>query len=269
VFGAGGRHGPIGRQVGLRLDVDSHHWGAGCIVEGLESWPAGVQAFGTEGRRNFMVFPQGGGRARLYLNVGREDARRYSGPYGTRAFLGDFALECLPPELAQLCVDASPLGKAGAGPILRTRMERPFTAGVVLIGDEAGCNDSVLGTGLSCALDDAANVTRLLMDNTVWGASLFEEYALRRNERQKKLHFAAEFYFRLFCEFGPEPRARRARVFERIAANPNFGALQAVPLAGPYRTPSFAFSELLLDRLFGERPTSGSGQAKRRFVLTG
>jgi 2-polyprenyl-6-methoxyphenol hydroxylase-like FAD-dependent oxidoreductase len=40
VVGAGGRAGPVGRQIGVSFEKRSHHWGGGLAVEGLDEWPA-------------------------------------------------------------------------------------------------------------------------------------------------------------------------------------------------------------------------------------
>ncbi|MFD2349947.1 hypothetical protein ACFSTC_12165 [Nonomuraea ferruginea] len=65
-----------------------HHWGGGMMVEGMDGWPPDVQAMGTEGDVMFMVFPQGYGRARLYLNFPTVNKHRYRG--GPAAWTGSW-----------------------------------------------------------------------------------------------------------------------------------------------------------------------------------
>jgi 2-polyprenyl-6-methoxyphenol hydroxylase-like FAD-dependent oxidoreductase len=80
VIGATGRGCTIGRQIGISMATSVHHWGGGVRVSGLDDWPMDVQAMGTEGDKMFMVFPQGDGNARLYINFPRTatGARRVS-----------------------------------------------------------------------------------------------------------------------------------------------------------------------------------------------
>ena len=250
VIGAAGRHGFIGKQVGLPLSRSAHHWGGGLAVEGLHEWPAGVQAMGTEDDRMFFVIPQQHGRARLYLNYPTENAKRYSGPAGTERFLADFDLRCLP--LRDLVLDSKPIGRCMTSPSYWTWMEVPYTEGVVLIGDEAGTNDSVLGTGLASALRDVRVVGELLLENENWTPDTFESYRVERVDRMRRLHFAARLLATLSAEFGDEARERRKRAWERMQANPDYMVTLVVAMAGPEQVPDFAYSDFLVERLLSE-----------------
>ena len=67
-----------------------------------------------EGHFHFLVFPQGGGRARLYLGFGRDQANRFVGRNGPRAFVNAFRFECLPE--ADALADAIPVSPCGTYP---------------------------------------------------------------------------------------------------------------------------------------------------------
>ena len=69
---------------------------SGVLVDGADGFPADLQAIGTEGDVHFLVFPQGGGRVRLYLGFGLDQPRRFTGPDGPRAFVDAFRFECMP-----------------------------------------------------------------------------------------------------------------------------------------------------------------------------
>jgi menaquinone-9 beta-reductase len=253
VVGAGGRAAPTGRLVGLRQQIRSHHWGGSLAVEGLEDWPRGVQAIGTEDRKMFFVFPQNGGRARLYLNYPSEDKHLYAGRGATERFLAAFDLRCLP--LSELLLQARPTSACMNEPSRQSWMERPYTEGVVLLGDEAGANDTVLGTGLACALRDARIIFELLLDNPHWGPAIFEPYLRERTERMRKLNFAANLLSQLSCEFGPEVKERRRRAWDRMRKEPNYMVTLMIAMAGPDRVPDFATSDFLVERLLAdERP---------------
>jgi 2-polyprenyl-6-methoxyphenol hydroxylase-like FAD-dependent oxidoreductase len=251
VVGAGGRHGPVGRELGTRLERYSHHWGAGLAVEGMEDWPAGVQAMGTEGNRMFFVFPQKYGKARLYLNYPASDCRKYVGPNGPKNFLAAFELQCLP--LRDIVVHATPTGPCMSSPSMQLWLTHdPFIEGVVLIGDEAGANDPVLGTGLSNAFRDARIVGELMLENRDWSPATFRPYADERSERLRKLNWGANLLGTLYAEFGSDATERRRRALERMRRNPNYMVTLMVTMSGPDRVPEFGFSDFLVERLLAE-----------------
>jgi len=255
VIGAGGRHGPVGKQVGLPLARTFHHWGAGLAIADLEGWPAGVQAIGTEGDTNFFVFPQQHRRARLYLNYPTAKRRAFAGPGGTDRFLKAFDLACLPSSLRHALLAATPAGPCVSAPALSSWTEQPFTSGVVLIGDEAGANCPVLGTGLSNGLRDARIVSEALAESRDWSPESFVPYALERRRRLGRLNFVVDALNMLFAEFGPANVERRKRAWERIHANPSFQMLFTAGIAGPERVPDAMFEQAFIRRLFAGSST--------------
>lgn len=254
VVGAGGRNAPTARAIGMRLERDVHHWGGGLAVSGLDDWPAGVQAMGTEGHRMFFVFPQRNGRARLYLNFPTELRQRYAGPDGTRQFLQDFDLKCLPHS--DMVMGATPEGPCMSSPSYTSRLDSdPVVEGVVLIGDEAGANDPVLGTGLSSAFRDARSVVEALTSNERWTPEVFDPYVTERRDRMRRLRFAAQLVATLSAEFGAEAVERRRRAWQRMSENPLYGVTMLAALAGPERLPEIAFTNSIVNRLLAnEQP---------------
>ena len=254
VIGATGRGCTIGRQIGVSMATAVHHWGGGVRVEGLDDWPMDVQAMGTEAEKMFMVFPQGDGLARLYINFPTANKHRYRGPGGTERFIADFELDCLPDHGKSVYAAAKPIGPLKVWPSVSMFPEQPIvTDGVVLVGDEAGNADTVLGTGLSCSLRDTRAVCEILTGSDDWSPSAFEPYLAERKFRMERLHFGAGIIAKLHCEFGPEAAARRRRVRELMAENfaaQVTGLLNMVP---PEEVPEFGFSEFFAERLFRER----------------
>ena len=80
VVAADGRHGKTCQQAGIALQADPpHHWFSGILVEGAGGWPSDLQSIGTSGDVNFLIFPQEGGKARLYLGAPLSQKERFMG----------------------------------------------------------------------------------------------------------------------------------------------------------------------------------------------
>jgi menaquinone-9 beta-reductase len=253
VIGACGRAGVVGRQIGVTYDARVHHWGAGMPIRNLADWPMDVQAMGTEDRVNFMVFPQGFGQARLYLNFPTEDRMRYKGPDGAEQFLRAFDVKCLPYRENVLASEID--GPMVVWPSVATKpIGNPMAEGVVLVGDEAGVNDSVLGTGLSSAFRDARMVCDLIVENDDWSQKMFLPYCEERTLRLNRLQFAAEIICQLQCEFGPEAMERRRRARQMMTENSAMQVLELLSMVPHEQVPEFGYSEFFADRLLGVGP---------------
>ena len=253
VIGATGRSSRVGRQIGLAMESEVHHRGAGLLVEGIPDWPADIQAMGTEGNSMFMVFPQGVGVARLYLNFDPTDVSRYRGDDAVREFLDDFRLASLDSMGHYIADNAVPAGGLTVWPSMSTVPNGDFVVdGVVLIGDEAGSCDTVLGTGLSSALRDARLVRDVLLAGDDWSPEAFRPYVRERMERMERLHFGAEIYHRLFVEFGPRATAERDRARRLMRENDAYQVTGLLNMIAPEQVPDFGFSEFFAERLFQE-----------------
>lgn len=248
VIGAGGRYGRVGRQAGIGMLSEDHGcWGAGLAVEGLGGWPDDTQAMGTEKDVMFFVFPQGGGRARLYLNYGRAAVSRFTGPHGTRNLLDAFRLACVPGS--ELVARARPAGRLASYPLASSLAVRPVTDGVVLIGDEAGMTNSILGTGLANAMRDARIVSEVICGTRRWSADAFAAYATERDERLKRIRLCARIMSELYMEFTEAGRQRRRRAMQLMATNPAYALFLLVAEGGPEKLPDLRFASYLAERL--------------------
>ena len=88
VVGADGRNGTVAKQIGKVLMQDpEHHLFSGMLVEGADAWPEDLQVIGYEDDVNFLAFPQGGGRVRIYIGWPSEQRSRLAGPDGPKRFL--------------------------------------------------------------------------------------------------------------------------------------------------------------------------------------
>ncbi|WP_281177164.1 NAD(P)/FAD-dependent oxidoreductase [Belnapia moabensis] len=249
VVGADGRGSAVARQVGARAETDPvHHIMAGLLVEGAEAWPEGDQTMGTHGEATLYVFPQGGGRARLYLNHGLGERRRFAGPEAAQNFLAAFRVPSLPH--GEALAAARPAGPCHGYPNADSWVDVPVAPGVVLVGDAAGHNDPTIGQGLSITLRDVRLVSEVLLGGD-WERGAFAPYVEERRERMRRLRFAGRLVSALNAEFTEEARQRRLRAWGRIAADPTMALPMVAMWKGPHGLPPHIFEQGAWDRLLG------------------
>ncbi|MEX1103650.1 MAG: NAD(P)/FAD-dependent oxidoreductase, partial [Dehalococcoidia bacterium] len=190
IVGADGRGSVVRRQAGIDLHQDpTHHYFAGLLVDNVEGWPENTQTMGTEGDVQFFVFPQGGGRSRLYLSFGAEQKSRLAGSDNQQRFLDAFRLATVPQS--ESLVKSRPAGPCHTIPNQSTWVDNPVAPGVVLIGDAAGYNDPIIGQGLAVSFRDVRMVSEALLATDDWSAGALSEYAEERGERMRRLRFSA------------------------------------------------------------------------------
>jgi len=248
IIGADGRGSAVRRAAGIELHTDpTHHMFGGMLVENCHTIDPELQILGSEKDVHYLVFPQGNGRARLYLGYPKDQHQRFAGDNGQRAFLDAFRLETLPGSDG--IAGATPAGPCNSYPNEDSWTDTPCAAGVVLIGDAAGHNDPIIGQGLSITITDVRAVSEALLANDAWDASIFAPYAAERRERMRRLRIAARISSIVFNEFGPEAEARRKRVSERQSADPTLQLTQLSTLVGPHAVPDFAFEDAMVDKI--------------------
>ena len=242
VIGADGRNSAVRGQLGIELYRDTtHHFFSGMLVEDAHGWPDNLQTSGTEGDIQFLAFPQGGGRVRLYMSYGLDQKSRLSGEGGPRQFLDAFALKSVP--YASAITGAKIAGPCNSIPNEDTWTIQPFAAGAVLIGDAGGYNDPIIGQGLSITLRDVRIVSDLLLGADDWATLSFVPYAEERAERMRRLRFSASIDAMLHAEFGERAGRRRAIVRERRAKDPTYPLCMAGVMIGPEMLPPEAYSD--------------------------
>ncbi len=240
VVGADGRHGQTRRQLGIPEFADPvHHWMTGMLVEGAHDWPQSESFLGVEGWRNFIGFPQGEGRVRLYLCVAAEDRQRFMGAEGPRNFLEAMRLKSAPGSDA--LADARPASDPFCYPNNDTWTEQPFVEGVVLIGDAGGHTDPIIGQGLGMSLRDVGVVSGILTASDDWSISALRPYAEERAVRMSRMRNIGRFASMRDSEFTPEARARRGRAAARMQADPELRASAIAPFLGPDVLPPRAY----------------------------
>jgi 2-polyprenyl-6-methoxyphenol hydroxylase-like FAD-dependent oxidoreductase len=248
VIGADGRGSSIRKQAGITLQRDpTHHLFAGLLVEGADDWPATMQSTGVEGDVHYLIFPQGGGRVRLYLGYGLNQRRRLGGADAAERFLDAYRLADLPG--ADVLADARPAGPCHAYGNEDAWTDQPVGDGVVLIGDAAGHNDPIIGQGLSITLRDVRLVRDVLLAGDDWSRRAFTSYADERRERMRRLRFVAMLDATLENEFGPAAAVRRERARARQAEDPSLLSWFFSVFAGPEAFPAEAFDDAVRARL--------------------
>ncbi len=250
VIGADGRASAVRRQSGIHIErAQATHVIAGLLVDGASRWPGDQYAIGVEKDIQFYVFPQGGGRLRLYTCHPNEQATRWAGRAGAQRFAETFAgLRSVPDALG--LAEVRPAGPCGTYGGEQTWCDEPYADGVVLIGDAGGYDDPVDGQGLSLALRDVRQLSELLLSSDDWTRATLRRYGEQHAERLRRMRRVSSTYAALMTTFTDAGRARRGRFYAASAA-----ARQDVELGlgaiflGPDRMPSEAFTDRLHESL--------------------
>lgn len=231
VVGADGRASTVRKQGGIELHhAEPMNYIAGLLLDDLEM-PDDMDAIGGEGDLMFVLFHQGGGRARAYLIPGLSGQHRFAGREATQNFLDAWDFDCFP--YSKSIAAGTPAGPCKTYPGDDTWTASPYAPGVVLIGDAAGHNDPIIGQGLSIAMRDARMVRDLVIDGAR-SPDAFESYGAERVARMKRLRFIADVMSVANSEDAANRRARRD-LFASMLANqdPRFLTLLIGAFAEP------------------------------------
>lgn len=250
VVGADGRASTVRKQAGITLERQppiSHI--AGLLVDGLDDVPDDHDVLADAGDLFFVMFHQGGGRARVYLIPGESGRRRFSGRAGTEHFLAACRQAEASYPWAEQVAAGTPAGPCATYPGDDTWTDSPYADGVVLIGDAAGHNDPIIGQGLSIAMRDARIVRDLVLDGAR-DATGFAPYGEERVKRMERLRFIADVLAVTQAEDADNTSERRAFVARKMAAmDPEVFGLLIGAFAGPESVPDELVDPTLLDRI--------------------
>ncbi|MBY0279207.1 FAD-dependent monooxygenase [Candidatus Binatia bacterium] len=251
VVGADGRTSSVRRQLGLVLaEAPLDHLIAGLLIEGADAWPDELQAGGKVGDLHYLVFPQGRGRIRLYVDFDAADRGRFTGAGGAERLLAAFAdMPCVPH--ADAIAQARPAGPCRSYPSQDAWLDAPVADGVVLIGDAAGYNDPIIGQGLSITLRDVRIVGGILTGGDDWSAATFASYVTERRERLRRLRASAEFATSLNARFTPRDLERRARAKQRTEADASLLMPVVAIFVGPELVDESYFTRAFHEQVFG------------------
>jgi 2-polyprenyl-6-methoxyphenol hydroxylase-like FAD-dependent oxidoreductase len=248
VVGADGRTSTVRKQTGIQLErQEPISYIAGLLLDGLDDVPDDHDAIASEGDLFFLIFHQGGGRARVYIVTGESGRRRFSGSAGTEHFLASSARGGYP--WGEQVAAGLPAGPCATYPGDDTWTDAPYGDGVVLIGDAAGHNDPIIGQGLSIALRDARIVRDLVTDGAR-SARDFERYGEERSDRMERLRFAADVLAVAQAEDADNRLARRELAGRLLSdADPHLFPVLVGAFAGPETVPAELVDQRLIDRI--------------------
>jgi 2-polyprenyl-6-methoxyphenol hydroxylase-like FAD-dependent oxidoreductase len=248
VVGADGRASTVRKQVGITLEKqEPMNYIAGLLVDGLHDVPDDHDVLAGEGQLFFLMFHQGGGRARLYLVCGLSGQHRFAGRHATQHFLDSCKIASYP--WAESVAAGTPAGPCKTYPGDDTWTDTPYADGVVLIGDAAGHNDPIVGQGLSIALRDARIVRDLILDGARKPAD-FAPYGKERAARMARLRLVADVLSVTQVEDADNLSARRAFVGKKMAMmDSDLFPILVGAFAGPDTIPQELVDPAILDRI--------------------
>lgn len=251
LVGADGRSSTVRRKLGIELhESEVDHLISGLLVDGAEEWQDDLQVFGKAGAVMLLVFPQGRGKVRLYVDYGLEHRGKFTGEEGARRLLAAFNVPYVPGGKG--LSEAHPIGPCHAYPSQYATVEKPYVEGAVLIGDAAGYTDPISGQGLSVTFRDARMVRDILLNHKEWNEQIFQSYGDARRELGRRISHVTRFAADLFVRNDYDSLAARARALQRLGEKPEFGAFVAATYIGAEQLPAEAFTDEFRTAIFTE-----------------
>ena len=209
VVGADGRTSPTRNWAGFTVRQDpDRNLVSGVLMDGVALSDDATHAWLDTEKGHFILnFPQGGGRARVYLCYAAGSARRYGGPDDIGEVLAQCIASGVPEEVYASAEAAGPLATFDGK---TSWVESAYRDGVALVGDAAANTDPTWGQGLSMALRDARLLKEHLLSRDDWhGAGL--AYAEERESYFSVVHAMENWQTQLLMDTGPEADATRSK----------------------------------------------------------
>ena len=238
VAGADGRNSPTRAWANLPVLRDpERNLVSGVLLDGVDLPQDATHAWLDTAKGHFILnFPQGQGRARVYLCYPAGSAKRYGGPDDIREVLAQCIASGVPAEAYRQATPAGPLATFDG----RTSWaESAYRNGVALLGDAAANTDPTWGQGLSMAFRDARALTGQLLAHNDWDTA-GKAYAEARQQPFSVVHAMENWQSQLLLDTGPDADAARARAFrswrdDRTRNPDTFLSGPAEPLTEPHR----------------------------------
>jgi 2-polyprenyl-6-methoxyphenol hydroxylase-like FAD-dependent oxidoreductase len=250
IVGADGRSSTVRAQTGIQLHKDPPaHLAAGLLVDDLRGVDERTDLVARGADLLFLSFPQGGGRARLYLCMPTEQRGRFAGRDAPERFLRGTRLVPSLPD-ADRWATATAAGPCATFTCEDTWVDRPYADGVVLIGDAGGHNNPLIGQGLSLAVRDAGVLTDLLRAEGAATPTVLEEYGQERSERLRRARISCLVDAWADAGFHTQDPQERGRLNERIAADEVLSSLRDAQWRGFDIMPRTPGDDEVRERLF-------------------
>lgn len=250
IVGADGRSSRVRRQAGIDLErAGAPHLITGLLVDDLDIDP-GRNLIATGPDVWKVTFPQGGGRARVYLCHATSEPQRFTGPGGPDRFLEAAAVDTLP-KAGEPWRHATAAGPCRTFPADDTWTNCPFAEGVVLLGDAAGRTNPLIGQGLALALRDVRALADGLLQQPRWGTALLADYGRQHAKRLHRARFLGQLHAEVWVAFGPEARERRRCLEQRLQQQPDLTSAVIGILTGPEATDPQVYTPEFARRYLG------------------
>ena len=209
VVGADGRGSPTRGWAGFEVRRDpERNLVSGVLMDGVELSDDATHAWLDTEKGHFILnFPQGQGRARVYLCYAAGSAKRYGGA----SDVGQVLEQCMASGVpAAVYGNATPAGPLATFEGRTTWTDSAYRNGVALVGDAAANTDPTWGQGLSMALRDARLLKEQLLADDDWDAA-GKAYAEARRQHFGVVHAMENWQTELLMDTGPEADAIRSR----------------------------------------------------------
>ena len=211
IVGADGRGSTVRALAGFQTHQDAErNLVAGVLMDQVALSDDATHAWLDTAKGRFILnFPQGQGRARVYLCYPASSGRRLSGEGDIPDLLNDCVASGVPEEAYAEARAAGPLATFDGR---CTWADTAYRNGVALIGDAVANTDPTWGQGLSMALRDARVLRDHLLANDDWDAA-GQTYAEERQGYFDVVHTMELWQNELMMTTGPESDAARRQAF--------------------------------------------------------
>jgi len=218
VVGADGRSSSVRALSGFKVRRDPEMM----LVAGvaMEDMPApedtGQIVINSTLGQLATIFPQGGGRARVYLCYQAGTRPRHQGVGDLPRFIVDCLNTGVNPDYYKGARAAGPLATFDGAD---TWVEHPYKDGVALIGDAAATSDPSWGQGLASTLRDVRLLRDQLLKTEDWNAA-GHNYAGEHDSHAEITRTVNGWYTEFFLSTGNAADERRDRALPLIAEDP-------------------------------------------------
>ncbi len=211
LVGADGRGSPTRGWAEFPTQQDpERNLVSGVLMDGVDLSDDATHAWlNTDSGHFILNFPQGNGRARVYLCYADGSARRYGGARDVKEVIGQCISSGVP---AEVYAGARPAGPLATFDGRTTWAETAYRGGVALVGDAAANTDPTWGQGLSMALRDARVLKDHLLSSDNWDEA-GRAYAEARQQYFSVVHSMENWQTQLLMDTGPEADSVRGRAF--------------------------------------------------------
>lgn len=218
VVGADGRNSLVRRSAGFPLHRDPpYQLIAGVLAERMQADDGTAMVYlNPTAAKAAAIFPQGGGRARIYAIYPGTVGYRLQGVTDLPRFVDEVVAAGVPRAYFEGVRFSGPLASFDAADSWVTH---PYRDQVALIGDAAAANTPSWGQGLCLTLRDARVLAENLLATDRWDEAA-DEYAREHDRYYDVLHDVTATMTDVLMRADAAAEERRARALPRIQEDP-------------------------------------------------